>query len=185
MKYTFVALALVGYATATQSSAQNLIDLQGDDGIIDALTPQAGACEPRLWISQDEMDWQMDQFSRHFNKKNYENAMEIAKELGKKAPRVHSWELLDKAFSFPRVRRYESVQAGMNMVEHFQDNLNTNLSNQVNVDNFIKQGKVVVGQFNAKYHDGEFADPALFDPRDEEKKWMWSRWLMSHQHLLL
>lgn len=51
MKYTFVALALVGYATATQSSAQNLIDLQGDDGIIDALTPQAGACEARLWIS--------------------------------------------------------------------------------------------------------------------------------------
>lgn len=110
MKYTFVALALVGYATATQSSAQNLIDLQkGDDGIIDALTPQAGACEPRLWLSQDEMDWQMDQFSRHFKKKNYENAMEIAKKLGKKAPRVHTWELLDKAFSFPRVRRYESV----------------------------------------------------------------------------
>lgn len=176
MKYTFAALALVGYASATQSSVQNLVDLQGDDGIIDALTPQAGACEPRLWISRDEMDWQMDQFSRHFNKKNYENAVEISKELGTKPPKVHAWELLDKAFSFPRVRRYESVQAGMDMVEHFQDNLNTNISNQVNVDNFIKQGKLVVGNFNSKYHDGEFSDPALFDPRDEEKKWSWIGW---------
>jgi hypothetical protein len=57
MKYTLIALALVGYASAKQSSVQNLAALQGDDGIIDALTPQAGACEPRLWISKDEMDW--------------------------------------------------------------------------------------------------------------------------------
>jgi hypothetical protein len=112
----------------------------------------------------------MDQFSRKFDKENYNNAVEIAKKLGKKAPKVKTWELLDNSFSFPRVRRYESVQAGMDMVEHFQDNMNTNMSNQVNVDNFIKQALVVVGQFNSKFHDGEFADPALFDPRDEEKK---------------
>jgi len=67
MKYTLVTLSFLGYVSATQSSVQNLVDLQGDDGIIDALTPQAGACEPRLWISKDEMDWQMDQFSRKFN----------------------------------------------------------------------------------------------------------------------
>ena len=96
--------------------------------------------------------------------------MEIAGKLGKKPSKVHTWELLDKSFSFPRVRRYESVQAGMDMVEHFQDNLNTNISNQVNVDNFIKQAKLVVSQFATKYHDGEFADPALFDPRDEKNK---------------
>lgn len=176
MKYTLVALALVASASATQSSVQNLVDLQGDDGIIDALTPQAGACEPRLWLSRDEMEWQMDQFSRKFDKQNYQNAMEIAGKIGAKAPKVHAWELLDKSFSFPRVRRYESVQAGMDMVEHFQDNLNTNNSNEVNVANFIKQAKVVVGQFNAKYHDGEFADPALFDPRDEKKDWVWTSW---------
>jgi hypothetical protein len=170
MKYTLVTLSFLGYVSATQSSVQNLVDLQGDDGIIDALTPQAGACEPRLWISKDEMDWQMDQFSRKFNKQNYLNSVEIAGKLGVKPPKVHAWELLDKAFSFPRVRRYESVQAGMDMVEHFQDNLNTNISNQVNVDNFIKQARLVVGGFNTKYHDGEFADPALYDPRDDEKK---------------
>ena len=171
MKYTLlVFLGLISYTEAKQSSIKSLAQLQGDDGIIDALTPQAGACEPRLWISKDEMNWQMDQFSRKFNKVNYENAMIIAGKLGVKPPKVHAWELLDKAFSFPRVRRYESVQAGMDMVEHFQDNLNTNISNQVNVDNFIKQAKLVVGQFNTKYHDGEFSDPALYDPRLEEKK---------------
>jgi hypothetical protein len=112
----------------------------------------------------------MDQFSRKFNKQNYLNAVIIAGKLGVKPPKVQTWELLDKSFSFPRVRRYESVQAGMDMVEHFQDNMNTNNSNQVNVDNFIKQARSVVSSFNTKYHDGEFADPSLFDPRDEEKK---------------
>tara|TARA_B110000238_G_C15999799_1_gene383924 strand:+ start:108 stop:323 length:216 start_codon:yes stop_codon:yes gene_type:complete len=71
----------------------------------------------------------MDQFSRKFDVKNYQNAMKIADKLGLKAPKVHSWELLDGSFSFPRVRRYESVQAQMDQVEHFQDNLNTNVSN--------------------------------------------------------
>jgi len=53
----------------------------------------------------------------------------------------------------------------MDQVEHFQDNLNTNLSNQVLVNNFITMGKQAVAAFNGKYHDGEFADPSLTDPR--------------------
>ena len=32
---------------------------------------------------------------------------------------VHTWELMDKAFTFPRVRRYEFVQENMDMLEHF------------------------------------------------------------------
>lgn len=73
----------------------------------------------------------------------------------------------------------------MDMVEHFQDNLNTNISNQVNVDNFIKQARLVVGGFNTKYHDGEFADPALYDPRDDEKKkWAPFRWVMLNRTFL-
>ena len=107
----------------------------------------------------------MDQFSRKFDIKNYNNALSIAKKMGTKAPKVHSWELLDGSFSFPRVRRYESVQAQMDQVEHFQDNLNTNLSNQVLVNNFITMGKQAAAAFNTKYSDGEFADPALTDPR--------------------
>lgn len=35
-----------------------------------------------------------------------------------------------------------------------------------------------VAAFNDKYHDGEFADPALLDPREEaaKKKWMVKVW---------
>jgi hypothetical protein len=108
----------------------------------------------------------MDQFSRKFNIQNYLNSMEIAKELKFKAPAVHTWELVDKAFSFPRVRRYNDVQENMDMLEHFQDNLNTNISNMKNVNNFIRVGKTVIGELNEKYHDGEFADPAGYDPRN-------------------
>ena len=71
MKASFVALLFIGAISANQQSVENLVALQGDDGIIDALTPAKGACEERLWISQDEMDWQMDQFSRKFDIKNY------------------------------------------------------------------------------------------------------------------
>jgi len=110
----------------------------------------------------------MDQFSRKFNPQNYANAVEIAKELGKAVPRIHSWDLLDKAFTFPRVRRYQFVQENMDMLEHFEDNLNTNISNSVALANFAKVGKTVVANLNNKYHNGEFADPSKTDPRKED-----------------
>jgi hypothetical protein len=110
----------------------------------------------------------MDQFSRHFNLLNYKNAMEISTELKLAAPRIHAWELLDVAFSFPRIRRYEFVQSNMDMLEHFEDNLNTNISNSVNVENFIRVAQTVHNNLLAKYHNGEFADPALTDPRDKK-----------------
>ena len=142
------------------------VSAKGDSGIIDATTAPKGSCAERLWVSADEMVWQMDQFSRKFDMQNYLNAMEIAKELKTKPPRVHSWELLDGSFSFPRIRRYSDVQENMDVMEHFQDNVNTNLSNLHNVQNFIRAGKTVVGQLNEKYHNGEFADPAGSDPRN-------------------
>ena len=188
MKYA--ALLLVGAISTTQAFTENNaillqaeqriaerdfsddanLQTDGDTGIIDALTPPKGQCEERLWISRDEMDWQMDQFSRHFTIGNLNNALKIAKELNTSPPRIHTWELIDKAFSFPRVRRYDEVQQNMDMLEHFQDNLNTNISNTVNQQNFIRVAKTVVSAFNNKYHDGEFADPANFDPREEEEK---------------
>jgi hypothetical protein len=54
---------------------------------------------------------------------------------------VHTWELYDAGFSFPRVRRYELVQNLMDKVEHFQDNLNQNFSNQQHVSNFLRVAK--------------------------------------------
>jgi len=107
----------------------------------------------------------MDQFSRNCSIKAYENSLYIAKKLSKKPPRVHAWELNDAAFSFPRVRRYDEVQANMDMLEHFQDNLNQNISNSVNADNFVRVCNSVRSNFNAKYHNGEYDDPAATDPR--------------------
>ena len=57
----------------------------------------------------------------------------------------------------------------MDMLEHFQDNLNTNVSNKINQDNFIRTAKTVVANFGEKYHDGGYDDPANHDPRKEKK----------------
>ena len=160
--------AVVESESDSSDSEDGLVDVsaKGDNGIVDATTAAKGSCAERLWVSGDEMVWQMDQFSRKFDIQNYLNAMEIAKELKVKPPRVHTWELLDGSFAFPRIRRYGDVQENMDMIEHFQDNINTNLSNLHNVQNFVRTGKTVVGQLNEKYHNGEFADPAGSDPRN-------------------
>ena len=54
--------------------------------------------------------------------------MKIYAELKKegKNPKmaVHTWELYDGSFSFPRVRRYDLVQEMMDKLQHFEDNLN-------------------------------------------------------------
>jgi hypothetical protein len=61
----------------------------------------------------------MDQFSRKFDKKNYDNAVTISGKIGKKLPAAKTWELLDKSFSFPRIRRFDDVMENMDLVEHF------------------------------------------------------------------
>jgi len=84
MKY--IALLLLGLVSATQHQSSALTTLSAkqqaaaynsesdedssdddssmvqlnnplDDGLIDALTPQKGACEERLWINEDELAW--------------------------------------------------------------------------------------------------------------------------------
>jgi len=49
----------------------------------------------------------------------------------------------------------------MDMLEHFEDNVNTNISNSVNMANFLKVANTVKKNLNTKYHNGEFADPAV------------------------
>ena len=159
--------ALVAAAAAVKLSEQT----QYDSGIIDALTPGKGDCEERLWIDQNELNWQIDQFSRKFDKKNYDNAVTIAGKLGVPIPKVYTWELLNNSFKFPRIRRFETVQENMDLVEHFQDNLNLNLSNSVAVENFIRSASAAVHNIADRYHDGEFANPADYDPRVAEEKW--------------
>merc|ERR1719515_587053 len=125
-------------------------------------------CEPAIDVSQKQLDIELDYFSRNFDQKHYKKGMQIYKELKKqgKNPKVgiHTWELYDAAFSFPRVRRYDLVQKHMDLIQHFQDNLNENFSNQLHVDNFVRVAKAAQEALNEKYHDGEFDDPANFDP---------------------
>ena len=107
----FFAMLVLG-AAASRSLVQLNAEkpaFVGDTGIIDALTPAKGKCAERLWLSQDELEWQMDQFSRKFDKKNYDNAVFIAGKIGAPLPKVKTWELLNGSFSFPRIRRFGDV----------------------------------------------------------------------------
>lgn len=126
-------------------------------------------CEPAIDVSQKQLDIELDKFSRTFDKNHYKRAMMIYNEMRAHQGlnphvRIHTWELYDKAFSFPRVRRYGLVQEHMDLIEHFQDNLNQNFTNNLAVDNFIRVAKAAQQALNAKYSDGEFSDPIHFDP---------------------
>jgi hypothetical protein len=130
-------------------------------------------CQTPLDITQKELDVQLDYFSRTFDKHHYENAMNIYNEMKKKgtdpimANGVHTWELYDHAFPFEKVRRYDLVQQHMDAIQHFEDNLNQNMQNGQAVDQFVIVAKAAQVAINAKYHNGEFSDPALFDPVDD------------------
>ena len=188
MKYTAAALLFLGVVSTANAwerptqlaqlhahqTSMNAVSESDSDSDDENLVQLNEPCE-YLDETQDELDYQMDMFSRTLDPRHWTNVLNIAKAMGKanggKAPRlsVHTWELMDKSFAFPRVRRYNFVQENMDMLEHFQDNLNTNISNLQNVDNFIRVGKTVQKNFNHKYHDGEFADPAKTDPREVEE----------------
>ena len=161
----FALIALTGLVAAKHTLKHHLHHVAALE--LDA-TP---ACEPALDVTQQELDIQLDYFSRNFNMDHYKNAMSIYAQLKKdgKDPKlsVHTWELYDHAFSFERVRRYELVQDHMEKLQHFEDNLNMNFSNSLHVKQFVQAAKDCQTALNAKYHDGEFHDPAQFDPEDD------------------
>lgn len=135
-----------------------------------------GPCEETLNITEFEMIKQMEYFSRRLEKEYFDNALTIWKNLTKdgrmdRPLMVHTWELYDKAFTFPRVRRYTFVQENLDMLEHFEDNLNTNISNKMNLANFLRVAQTVRHNLNQKYgKDGGFNDPALDDPYEEKQE---------------
>ena len=156
MKYTTL-LAAFGYLAQATT--------------INQLSAGVEPCEPALDVSVKQLNIELDYFSRSFDQKHYDQAMAIYGELKKDGlnppVRVNTYELYDAAFSFPRVRRYDLVQQHMEMIQHFEDNLNANFSNKQAVANFIQVCKAAQKALNNKYHDGEFADPALYDPEAE------------------
>ena len=115
-------------------------------------------CTP---VTQADVVKNMELFSRTLDKKYFDLAVKINGKVGGKIPKVTTWELFDKAFTWPNIRKYEIVKVDMDILEHFQDNLNTNITNSVLLDRFIKNAVKVRNDFKTKYHDGEFVDPAL------------------------
>ena len=157
MKFSFVAALFLGLVAATEEQA--------------SLKIKSAIEGPCVYLdeTQAELNYQVDMFSRTLDSRHWTNAGNIAEAMtkaGKKpAMYVHTWELYDNSFSFPRVRRYAMVQENMDMLEHFQDNLNQNLSNSQHMSNFLRVANTVRDNLNAKYHDGEFDDPANHDPK--------------------
>ena len=168
MKYTIAVLALLGFIVESQAIVQHQPAVPVASTLLQTESTTGAGCEPAIDVSQKQLDIELDYFSRNFDRKHYKKAMQVYKELKKqgKDPKVsiHTWELYDAAFSFPRVRRYDLVQKHMDLIQHFQDNLNENFTNQLHVDNFIRVAKAAQEALNEKYHDGEFSDPAGFDP---------------------
>jgi len=154
---------------ADESGDDSGDDSDDDDEDGDELVQLADPCV-YLDETQDELDYQVDMFSRTLDERHWKNAQNIASAMGKNGTsaaglKIHTWELYDTAFSFPRVRRYGFTNDNMDMLEHFQDNVNLNSSNTVNFQNFLRTAKQVKSNLNEKFHNGEFSDPALFDPK--------------------
>lgn len=191
MKYA--VLALLGLASAVEIPDSQLVRIntsaftdskmvapeESDDDDSDSDSDSGDELvqlnDPCVYLdeTQDELDYQVDMFSRTLDVRHWTNAQNIAKALGKNgtsAPglKIHTWELYNNAFTFPRVRRYEFVNDNMDMLEHFQDNVNLNSSNNVNFQNFLRVANQVHSNLLTKYHNGEFVDPALFDPKKKD-----------------
>ena len=155
----FASIALLGVAAATSKHNQimlyNLMQLE-EQG--------APACPPPLAITEDELNYQLGEFSRNFDMKNWDNAMEIKGKLAEagSTPKfaVTTKELYDHSFSFPKVRNYDYAVQQMNELEHYEDNLNSNLSNKLALTRFVEVAKKVRANLNDKYDIG-FIDPGV------------------------
>ena len=126
--------------------------------------PKKKDCPEPLEISEDELHYQLGEFSRSFEMKYWDNAMKIKDGLSKKGvnPRfaVTTKELYDHSFSFPKVRNYDYAVQQMTELEHYEDNLNSNIGNSLALSRFIATAKKVRSNLNDKYDIG-FIDPGV------------------------
>ena len=121
-------------------------------------------CPPPLAMTEDNLHYQLGEFSRNFEMKHWNAAMQIKDTLeaqGKKPKfAVTTKELYDKSFSFPKVRNYDYAVDQMNHLEGAEDNLNTNLDNANALAKFVATAKQVRTNLNDKYDVG-FMDPGV------------------------
>lgn len=124
MKSSIAILLLLGVvstASAFKIEQTALSQLDASQGNFAA--ESAEPCE-YLDETREELDYQVDMFSRTLDPRFWTNVVNLSKALNKNgqkyaAIQVHTYELYDKAFSFPRVRRYQYVQDNLEMLEHF------------------------------------------------------------------
>ena len=106
--------------------------------------------------------------------------MKIKGELEKQGKQVKiavtTKELYDHSFSFPKVRNYDYAVQNMNELEHYEDNLNNNISNGYALQKFIEVAKKVRANLNDKYDIG-FIDPGV------EGDWQWANTLQKEIYL--
>merc|ERR1719460_3210054 len=156
----FVSLLFCG--ALASANAMEFSEMTNQDKLYDLM--QLQNCPKPLEISEDELNYQLGEFSRNFQMENWNNANHILKKLNKKGvfPKfaVTTNELYDKSFSFPKVRNYDYAVQNMNELEHYEDNLNSNLSNALALKRFIDVGKKVRANLNDKYDIG-FIDPGV------------------------
>merc|ERR1719198_207684 len=156
----FAALLFCGVIAS--SNAMGFSDNQ--DKLYELMQLNSENCPKPLEISEDELAYQLGEFSRNFQMENWTNAMHIKSKLNKKGvfPKfaVTTKELYDKSFSFPKVRNYDYAVQQMNELEHYEDNLNSNLSNGLALERFVNVAKKVRANLNDKYDIG-FVDPGV------------------------
>jgi len=140
MKFIVAAALFAATTSARESNQAKLYDLM-------QLQISGADCPEPLEISEEELHYQLGEFSRNFGMENWDNAMKIAAGLSKegKTPKyaVTTKELYDHSFSFPKVRNYDYAVENMNELEHYEDNLNNNLSNGYALQKFIAVAKKV------------------------------------------
>ena len=114
-------------------------------------------------FTRDGLRYELEMFSKKLTTENYENALKIYDFLKNKRGytgefQIYTYELFDRAFTFPRVRRYNDVMDNLTMLEHFEDNLNLNPTNKKHLANFLRVARTVRDNLNDKYKDS-FKDP--------------------------
>ena len=158
MKFAIAALLFAGVSQAIINVSDNQERLFG------LMQLQSSDCPEPLENTEDELHYQLGEFSRNFDMKNWDNAMEIKGKLAEagSTPKfaVTTKELYDHSFSFPKVRNYDYAVQQMNELEHYEDNLNSNLSNKLALTRFVEVAKKVRANLNDKYDIG-FIDPGV------------------------
>ena len=103
MKFSAVLVMFLGLAAAADIQADSQAQIK---------SAIEGPCV-YLDETQAELTYQVDMFSRTLDPRHWTNAGNIAEAMTKAGKKpymyVHTWELYDKSFSFPRVRRYGFV----------------------------------------------------------------------------